>query len=181
MGESVSRRPSQRASVRPVLNVRASQPEHSLAVLDHCLLAVWREITVVGIQQVMRAVQQLRNENPDVKIAIISLVEADCNVPFPVDAVRAWSDMLKRNEHNIVRTSVIYGRDGFASATVRCQVMASNSDSKASIPHIVTPMLSEACSWTADGSPDGPAAAELAEALEHLRGRASRELQWAVS
>lgn len=164
-----------------MLKVRASEPAHSLGQLDHCLLAVWREITVVGIQQVMRAVQQLRDENPDVKVAIISLVESDCNVPIPADAVRAWSDMLKRHEHTIVRTSVVYARDGFYSATVRSQVMASNTESKAGIPHIVTASVGEACNWTSEGTPDAPDASVLAEGLERLRGAAGRELQWAVS
>jgi len=152
-----------------MLQVRCRETEFSIGVFDHCVLVVWREITVVGIQQLMRTLQELRNENGDIKLALLGLVEAECTVPVSSDCMRASTDLLKRFEHNLLKNTVVYARNGFASATVRSQLMTSAADSKTDIPQIVTASLLEGCALTASAMEPALLPADVAEAVARLR------------
>jgi hypothetical protein len=83
--------------------------------------------------------------------------------------------MLKRHEGTIVGTAVVYNRDGFWSASMRGQVMAINTESKAGIPHFVTPSLPAACAWLLEILGNGPPVAAIQQAVEQLRASTSAE------
>lgn len=152
------------------LHERYSDPVFSLGLLDRCLLSVWRRDTSThSTFQVARAVQELRTLQPDIKLALLSLVEPDCVVPASEDVARAWCDLLKRQEGTIVGTAVVYNREGFWSASMRGQVMAINTESKAGIPHFVTPSLPAACAWLVELLASAPSAAAVQQAVERLR------------
>jgi hypothetical protein len=117
----------------------------------------------------LRTIQELRGEQPQTRLVLLSMVEPDCEVPASPDVARSWAEMLKRHEDTIVGTSVVYSREGFWSASMRSQVMAINTESKAGIPHFVTPSVEAACGWLVALLDGAPPVSALVDAMERLR------------
>lgn len=166
----MSRHPSNTNDQAPELNVRHCDRELSLGVLDRFVMMAWRHSSNgAAMFPAMRAIHELRSERPQVRLVLLSLVEPDCEVPASPDVARSWSDVLKRHEGAIVGTAVVYNRDGFWSAVMRSQVMAIHTESKAGIPHFVSPSVEAACGWLAALLDAPPPLSLLVEAAERLR------------
>ncbi|HEX6240838.1 MAG TPA: hypothetical protein VFZ61_08090 [Polyangiales bacterium] len=135
-------------------------------------LMVWRtEISALGVSIWARAIQQLKQTNPGLRLGQVTWIESECVFLQDSSAFPACVEALKRFSDCLAGSAVVYAREGFWNATMRSRVTAIHSESKTEVPFALRPTLEEAHGWLREQAPDlpGVSVAGLAGAMQELR------------
>lgn len=137
-------------------------------------LMIWRtEITALGVSIWTRAIGQLKQTHPGLRLGQITWIEPNCSFLQDSSAFPACVEALRRFSDCLAGSAVVYARDGFWNATMRSRVTAIHSESKSAVPFALRPTLAEAHAWLREQAAELPSitVAALTDAMQDLRVR----------
>jgi len=153
-----------------------SDPDLSVATLEHSLVCVWHgDTTTSGVSRITRELNMFSASHPR-GFGLITLVEAKASMPETAER-NAIAELLRSFGEKIAASALIFEGEGFRAAAVRSVVAGLNLLARQPYPHKVFGTSEEASNWLAPTLakaeiPVNPH--ELNRTLTDLRGELSQ-------